>query len=526
MGIKFDVFYDRVILAETSEFSKFFTSSEPIQIIHDILKISHDTEVDLSPTNNRHVLWDELRDGKALFVSINKPKSIEFATENLRAQIGSLPPIPERGRLRNEIKTVCEQAINMVKGGNISSLDFKKIKNRLIGPRTSGKPSILDSTKTIYADKTSLLDAINKFVEAIKPGNYILIKRVALGSSTKWATPSTPPEERRFPVRPETDKTAKVFGQEYVVWRFDGEKLVEKERLETNATLAFRKYFTGWGDRDFYVIEDKSFQKIMRHPFVSQKNLRFEKILPLDEESVTSFVDTNLQRFRKIINNEIETISAQLKKQLHADIEKMDIASSDIAKKIEEYREALNYLNQEVLRINQQTLFSDFIVKDINLNLNDYIVIDSSTPFEPFDPFSMRDKTLQNIEDWKILNKQQGISKVKSISTGGVYGDKPRESVKIRSKANRKNIQTVDPLEFSKQNDISQYEMFDANYNRWVPVDPNYIEKYNSNNVAIAFPDMRSYNDFVRKFILFSLRNIVKRPAAKKVASLLSRISF
>jgi hypothetical protein len=524
MGIKFNIFYDRILLAETSNFAKFFTSRKPIQIIHDILKISHNAELKLSPTNNRHVLWDALREGNALFVSINRPKSINDAKENLRIQIRDLS---------NEIKTICEQAINMVRGESVDSFTYKKIKNRLIGPRISGKKSVLDVVKEIYPNKNSLLDAINKFVESIKPGNYILIKRVAMDIGTSWATPFTSPDDRRFPVRPETDKSAKVFGQDYIAWRFDGDRLIEKKRILENAVTAFNLYFKGWGDRDFYIIEDKSFQKILRHPFVSQREMRFEKILPIDTTSIESFVDINIQRFKKLIIKEIEITSAQLDKHVSSIIKKPDELSNEDIRDIREYKETLKYLNQDVLKPDALSLFNKFVRYDINLDLNDYIIIDtyesSFKSIDPYYPDFIEDDNIQRRGDaWKILNKQQkqkGIEKIKQ----GVMINKPSEIVKIRPKIDRKNIQNVHFNDFIRlaRNDINRYEMFDANFNRWVPVDPNYIEKYGKMpNVAIAFENSKSYNDFVRKFILFVLHNMVKRPSIKKFDALLRKVNF
>ena len=112
MGITFDILYDRILLAETSEFSKFFTGTRPINIIHDILKVSHDTNLVLSPTNNRHEMWNVLRDGKAIFARINKPKTVEYSLNNLLQQIKSLPEVPGRNRSRNEISEIIKKEIN------------------------------------------------------------------------------------------------------------------------------------------------------------------------------------------------------------------------------------------------------------------------------------------------------------------------------------------------------------------------------------------------------------------------------
>lgn len=523
MGIIFDVLYDRILLAEASDFSKFFTSSEPIQKIHGELKVAHDTQLVLSPTNNRHELWNTLRSGKAIFASINKPKSIEHAKTNLLNQVKSLPQVNGRGRSRNEIITIIQRLISSVSKKTVTSLEYKQMKRRIVGPMPTGKRSIIDLVDEIYPEMTSLKDAIDEFIAAIKPGNYILVKRVPLGPSTAWATPYTKPAERRFPVRDERDKNGKVFGQEYVAWTFDGDRLVDKQRIAINAIKVYNQLFPGWGDRDFYIVDDASLLQTKRHPFVSSEDFSFVEILPLEYDSVKSFASSSLQKYQKILTNKAQNIANQLKAHMHSKIDQIDTSDDDIRKSIDEYRDVLRLLNQGIQQLDFEALFRRFLMKDARLDLSTYMIINADHPFEPYDSYLTMRNIKQSREDWEVLSRQRSLSAIEYFIKNG-FITKTGQSVKIRSKEDRTDVRSVDMSSFAKRSDTNKFEMFDANHNRWVPFDAKYIDEFKISGatIAIAFKNFKDYNDFVRRFVLFAIRTIVKAPEVKNIANLLS----
>jgi len=523
MGIIFDVLYDRILLAEVSNFSKFFTSSKPIQKIHGELKVAHDTQLVLSPTNNRHELWNTLRSGKAIFASINKPKSIEHAKTNLLNQVKNLPQVTGRGRSRNEITSIIQRLISSISKKPVTSLEYKQIKRRIMGPMPTGKRSIIDLVDEIYPEITSLKDAIDEFIAAIKPGNYILVKRVPLGLGVAWATPYTKPTERRFPVRDERDKNDKVFGQEYVAWTFDGDRLVDKQRIAINAIKVYNQLFSGWGDRDFYIVDDASLLQTKRHPFVSSEDFSFVEILPLEYNSVKSFASSSLQKYQKILTNKVQNMANQLKIHMYSNIDRIDTSDSDIKKSIDEYRDALGLLNHGIQQLDFESLFRQFLKKDARLDLStQYMIINAGYPFEPYNPYSTMRNAKQSREDWEVLSRQYSLSAIEYFIKNG-FNTKIDQSVKIRSKENRTDVRSVDMSSFAKRSDANKFEMFDANHNRWVPFDAKYIDEFKISNasIAIAFKNFKDYNDFVRRFVLFVIRTIVKPPEVKNIANLL-----
>jgi hypothetical protein len=180
-----------------------------------------------------------------------------------------------------------------------------------------------------------------------------------------------------------------------------------------------------------------------------------------------------------VLDNKVAEIAERMRTQTFLKIQQITTPEEEIATSVQEYRDALKLLDQGVKRLDPADLFKQFIQKDTRLDLSNYLIIHADYPFQGFDPYSTAEQGVQSREDWEILNKQQGISSIEAMAK---YG-------------------------FGQRKD-----------------NPPDIETYNTTNenVAIAFKNLKDYNDFSRRFMQFVLRNVIKTPEVKKITGLLS----
>ena len=78
---------------------------------------------------------------------------------------------------------------------------------------------------------------------------------------------------------------------------------------------------------------------------------------------------------------------------------------------------------------------------------------------------------------------------------------------------------------FGQDPKSKQYDMWDEDRRRWVPFDPAYVSNFkvdSTRNMAIAFKDIGSYNNFVRRFVLFALRPYTRAPELKAMEDVLN----
>lgn len=515
MGIHFDILTD--FLNEASEFSKFFTGTEPLKKIHDELKISHDTKLMLSPTDNRHELWDALRAGKGIFASIHKSDIIKNSATNLLGMIKQLQVPPNRARSYNEIRDTIKRIALLSKNNRITAPDFKKIKARLEGSNDApGKTSIVTLAHNLYPENTELREAIHLFAAALRPGNYVLVKRLSA-----YDTPETrglqEPDERKFPLRATDNKKEKIFGQEYTAWFFNGDTLIDKKRYHVNAVTVYRDLFPGWGDRDFYIIENEQFLKTNKHAFVPSKDIKFVEILPIERDSVDNFVKSTIEKYKRLVDTKIKEMSLSYgPEETHP-----------------EYQNAKQSLEKMFNEIVPNTMFKSFMTTDTNIQLDDYLIITTDRPFKSLDPYSTTtasysfNQVESTPEDWETHTKESGKDHINQLmrQTGTDLPQKTPETVRIRSKADRSNViqATADRI-----NDPQNYEMWDSDRRRWVPYDPKYIGKFGRPHytqfVAIAFKNIRDYNNFARRFMRFAVRSTIKAPELKAIEAMLEEI--
>lgn len=537
MGIKFNLLIDKFILNEASEFSRFFTSEEPIKFIHDILKVSADTKLVLSPTNNRHTLWDSLREGKAIFAKINKPESIKLHSDRLKSILTTLPKTPKMGITLNEIKDTIKSVLKEVQEP-IQSVQYKKIHNKLKGDK-----GVFNKIKKLNLGMTAedgYLININEFLTAIKPGEYILVKR-SMGN--KWggfrvSDVYAGPEERSFPVA--KTKGEKVSSQSYNVYYFDGEKLINEERISENAVMVFRKLFDGWGDRDFYIIEDEKFLPVAKTPFIPNKDIQYEQLLPISRKTIQDFVFGNLNKFQDLLKDRINNLTDGIKERISQDIEKLSVSENEIIENIKHYRKAKEILETGVGAVNAIDLFSKYLTSG-QVDLKNYLLLSTAYPYMPNlgkDPVSSRIYDLsinkyKNFGEWEIqsnkINKEKIELLIKNLSRSDSSDEVDAGTIKVALRTDPQNSfdLNLDKVPYKISSNVNDYMMFNKTRNRWEPLDLKYAGEYGKTRdnpyvYAIAFKTTKDYKDFIKKFVKFALDNIVKSPERRDMDDILS----
>lgn len=508
MGIKFDILRDRYLLNEDSDFSRFFSSPEPIKFIHDKFKISHDTKLVLSPTNNRHSLWDKLREGKGLFAVINKPELLKNSSNNLKSLLKTLTPPPNRTRTFNEIKDGVKSifetiAIDMGQYESVTSAVYNDIKNKINKPN-----GLISKARSTFETDDRLIIALKDFESALLPGEYILIRRTPVKSELL---------KGYDPVVEYSDT------QRYIAYFFDKEKLVNQIVIEKNAVQAYRQLFPGWGDRSFYIIEETQFGPIAKHPFRMQKDFSFEKLLPLTNADIQRFVEYTFSKYEAVIDKKITNMTQRLKQQAFKDIELIDKPDHVVIDSINEYRKALKILKTGVNEYSKPEIMLDFL--KINTSNPKFKFISSADTFIPFDPYRPANQSVSK-QDWETKTFDDGLKIVRSMLSFNRFRNENREYILARLKSNRnENVQRkIDELN-------KDYEIWDRIKRRWIPYDPNYIEQfhlaapyYSEQPAALIFNTEADFNDFTRKFMLFALRNMIKEPEIKDLENLIQEI--
>ncbi len=579
MGLQFDILTDTFLLNETSEFSQFFNNIEPIKTIHNELKVSHDTKLVLG-TANRHDLWPILRDGKALFVVINKKSEIRKASAQLKNALKTRPSILKniegRGHIYYKIKHICDAWISKATTGEISSRDYRILRKKFNGYTHDEKPQdnvgLISQAVEIYHGDTTVADAMENFLIAVAPGDRILVKRQP---GPKFAENQLQkPEEREFPTRDPVDKNDKKFGQVYTSWTFSPTGIIKKEH-SYNAVTVFNTLFPGWGDRDFYVIENEKFLKTQKHPFANRNGyIKFEKILPINKDFIENFTMNAFKKFENILIDKMKNNTELLKQKATADIGQEDISDDELNASILEYRKALKLVEKGVAGINATKVFRDFLVKDTRINLGEYSLVTANLPHA--NPYKEKGQTWGK-EKWIEMDQQKGLSNINDIlgvglsnytgTDDGMLAQKARKEegkgfsalrprmITVRPKTDRNHIMQIDANQFLKafsdnHLNANDYEMKTADKptfttyrkdkkgkiltdrktgkpikivkDRWVPFDPTYIENIKTTDgvpsVAIAFRGddyINEYNNFVRRFIVYALRTVIKTPENK-----------
>ena len=523
MGIKFDILTESLLL-EDSDFSQFFTSDEPIKLIHAGLKVDANTKLSLSPTNNSNVLWDELRSGKAIFISIHKSKAVLNSLKEMKDILRGLPVPENRAQTYNEIKDVFNRIEAMIPEGRISSADYIKIRNKLKPVESGHIPNhrtVVSMIRHLWPTAIPagvLVHTIDVFLEGIKPGNYILVKRLPYNKySTNMA--QIEPQNRSFPERAPENKKEKIFGQQYVGFIFDGDRLVERKHWDVNSKTVWRELVHGWGDRDFYVVNNENFLKTKRHPFMPTKDVQFVEIIPLDVRGVVSYVQGAMKSYDRIVSTKIKEMAGKLASRKAND-----------TKIEEEWKKAQDILKRGVNGTTALDMFRQYIGSGPRGDISKYMIISGGKPFDNYDPWSNSGRPpAESLGEWQQSSKEAAMPFIDAMVKGsGIYRSTEEESnVRVRSRSNPEDIKTVDIAQFAKTPEARNYMMFNPDRNKWVPIDASYKSKYtngNGANFAVAFENIREFNEFTRNFVLFVMRNLIKSPGIKQLENIMSML--
>jgi hypothetical protein len=519
MGIAFNTLYDRILL-EKSNFNRFFTSQTPVHKIHQVLRISHDTDVELSPTSNRHVLWDALREGNGLFVAEKiSHHDVAKRIAVLKKTIKELSYHENIIRNYNEIKKFILTVLSVDFNGEIDTALYKKYNERLHGGYHTKPVRPLETVikETYPSQSGEIIQQLDDVINCLIPERYIVLKRIPdthkAGLVPKSEEQVIGPGERKFKVYPKNQ--GKVYGQKYTAFLFTSERLISTKTITDNAVRTFRLFFGGWGTRDFYVIEDKSFVP-KKHPYTSIGKSNMYKVLPLTKSHINAFAIKTLEKYERLINLKLQERLKEIKSSMVSNINnqtgEINLSTFDV----ESYNNLLKIINKGILNSNVDDLFFDFMLKDTRHDLSDYELLSTKISAETNEEYL---ETLQDDKDdvmdeiLKVLKNQSGIS-------GSQY-------VKIRRIRDNQepHIQVVPYDELVKLN-IVEYEMYDDVRRSWIPIDTENFNKLRTNlgvnaTYAIGFKDALSYNDFTRQFVLYVVRSLASKNIIDRLENIL-----
>ncbi len=426
MGTKFNILSDNLItLLEKSEFSKFFTSPEPIKVIHNSLRVSHDTDLRIEPTTNRHKMWDALRAGNGLFVVIDKPGIREYAISELHRQMVSSSPETNRTRSYNELMSNLRRLLDKARSTPISSNHYKDIKKQVYGSTHSKTKSIMKQIDEAFDEGNSfnmlLRDAVKSLLSALMPGEIVLIKRYTDDSYIDLA-PRYQPSERKFRVARVKDRRHKVFGQEYTVFIFNNNQLLDVKIHKKNAIGVYEEYFHGRGHRDFYIISNKKFLQTLPDTLSPTPQLPFSYSIVVDDKGVQGFVNKALNKFETAFNNKANTLIQSVQQNIAAGIPGLDM------KTITRIQDTVH----EIKTSNPIQLFRYFISKCPEIDLDNYDIIHKKVPYISLDPFRVDKwdtetgepnlKKYDNIDTWKAQSKESGKQAIVNYAKGWCTG--------------------------------------------------------------------------------------------------------
>ena len=553
MGIKFDILSDLYVLLEDSPFSQFFTSPAPIKKLHQELRLSHGVNLQLLPTDNRYEYIDALREGKAIFVVKTNADDHSAVAQQLISAMRALPqPQPtETGmvpkRSYNELQVLIKTLLKQSPDQN-GSVVYKKVSD-LVNRTQALLADVYPDTAAPAEYKISEL--LNQFLVTFLPQEYILIKRQAEEETYDAPILSIydEPEERKFP----QGAGRKVFGQSYIIWRFDQNGLIGTETKQTNPKTVFNDMFKGWsrGTRQIYIIENKEFLRTKKHPFeIMGKD--FTKIFLLNQSNIAKFVQNVLSKTQHIVIDKIKGSVEPLRQQAIKDIEDISKGEDEFERNIgkssiAEYRKILHIMKKGLSVVDPISLFNDFITKDHKLNLKDYSLLPTPSinaygrgvdVYNITDPLAggIQGKTSLSTKEQAKVN-ERGNEAILSAAKHNQWPERQSFNVLVRPKANRANITNISFNDLSDKPDANNYEIFDKKQKRWTSYDPEYVAQWPSTQGvqwAIGFKstppetvdseykyETNQYKDFERKFTSFVIRTWSKSQETRELESIL-----
>lgn len=515
MGLKFDLFAD--LLLERSVFSRFFTSDAPIKQLHDIfhqdysnsitgtnttMKAAHNADLQLSPTNNRHEIVDELRNGKGVFIVSDKNSEISTAKLNLKEKITSYDADPAKKMTANKIKDFAKTLLN-ASDGHLASKTLKKLKDRF-DHKNALQPlhgsSIKQNIQEVYANSGGVSDIESAFLQllaAFEAGDRILIKRHSKSNNSQYEEP----KERQFPVA--KGSKDKQFGQSYEILCFDSTRLLRKETINSNPLTILNKLFPGNDPgRDYFIIQNKDFLRPRTSPAIPSNENPFYTILPLDQEHVSAFATDSLEKYKKVLTDRMHQRSVGFKQKAIDSMDDISGNDDDIHSNVAQYRNLLRAISKGLQYLNPGKLFVDFVQKDIKTNINDHIIINMSQPAE-------RDKNALKDRD----ENQKRIKNALSVLKGTASSKNTYPPVFVKHKSPGAAVEKISMADLRKNPKASEYLIWDAKAKLWIPYKSTYIGGHpismSETSYAIAFESKEEYDKLSRDYVAFVLRTVL-----------------
>jgi hypothetical protein len=483
MGIKFDVLSDVFMLIEDSQFSKFFTGSEPIKKIHKELRILHGDDLVMNPSDNRHELWDAARTGKGIFVVVYKSKTIIEAKNELIKFFKAHPPRNTRlSQTYNEIKDDVRRIIASLPNDKPATTEeFKTIQSIVEGaPQNRNKtPVRKKSLRTKIAevypnDWQKFFSALDTFMNEISNADRILIKRIAQPAEAARGTPTAflKPDQRYFKVAQREGQ--KIFGQQYMIWFFNKDKFLGARTIQANATDLWKPWkggitqLGGWGERDYYIIENEKFAQSKKQPLeanIPPANV----VLPLKAGEVDKFVSESFNMFKRVMLQKMSQGAESMRTKAVNDIGDTSTSDEESLATAKEYRALLKTIASGLQTINKTQMFYNFLSKDTMLDLNQYEFIDTTDPYiDTSDPLAGEPSIHISPEE---LNSK--MARVKASALKRISADPTGHSI---------------------------------------------------SHLAIAFKTDGMFSQFRRRFISYVLRQLIKTSQASQLDTLLDMI--
>jgi len=371
MGIKFDILCDTV-LVEDSELSRFFTGAEPIRKIHQELGLEAGEQPSIQSTRNRHVIWDALRTGDAMFVVIHKPLNIQQARKRLSDSFltNSDDAATDKPRSQNEIRQGINNALRVAPEGETADADaVARLKKMFFGRAQNFQPGsgyanarggIANAIREVYGAKSDeKIAELNTFITNVTEADRFMIKRVATGGGS-MAT-NRKPESRRFPIA--TRPGERVTGQQYNVWMFSGDKFISKQTLKKNVTHIFRpekgglSELKGWADRDYYLVRNKAFQ--VQNATTTAPG---EISLRINHVGISAFTKNTITKYQPVVTKKIGENQAAMKQWYLDQTDDPNSTEVEAEEAQRDYRRMLGVMHGKI-EFDYNQMFSDYLTK-------------------------------------------------------------------------------------------------------------------------------------------------------------------
>ncbi len=269
--------------------------------------------------------------------------------------------------------------------------------------------------------------------------------------------------------------------------------------------------------------EENSIKQQLARANPRQNKVAFSNILPIDKNSITLFSRSAFQKYENAIKNKIRETSEKIKQKISTDV---DQQSADVGDTIAEYRKALELIKNGFNTMDGVSMFQRFMTKDTSINLQNYLVFSSASPFNTFDPHFRQPPQLP-MKEWE----QQSQEKVIPLINRMLLVNIPSRGRKmtVRKKNDRAKLLTIFNTSDIPITDYNQYEMFNTDKRQWMPFDPDYMADYESGSardehVAIAFRNNAEYTNFIRRYVRFAMHNVVREPELKEMESVFDMI--